>query len=171
MTIPIYWFLVASFFIVALYMNLGPWIYRRPWALLVVGLIASAFSVLLKASPILLKSLPQLSEHFVSLEIAAAAVDPTLIGLSGGLIATAFILKLQITHAQDLAAAKEKVEAAHTSLNDVHRDDEDLKLVARSLSNEEFDTRLKRLKENKVDAVVKKIMAERELQEKQVSGL
>lgn len=170
MAIPIFWFLSASLLIASLYFSLGPWLYRRPWALLILGLIASAFSVLLKATPIMLKALPQFAELAPSLEIAAAAVDPTLIGLAGGLIATAFLLKLQSTYSQELADAKQKIELANAMIDAVHRDDEELKLVARSLSNKEFNERLNRIKAHKGDAVVEKIMAERELKDKQIPG-
>jgi hypothetical protein len=166
MAIPVYWFFSTSLFIVALYVGLGPWLYRRPWALLAMGLITAALAVIAKATPILLKQFPQLSEIFPELDIAASAVDPTLIGLSGGLIAAAFLLKLQIVHAQDLVEAQRELNIANTLFADVLRDEADLKLVANSLTNKEFTTRLNRLRKNKADAVVRKIKAEMELEDK-----
>lgn len=167
----IYWFVVASFLIITLYMSLGPWLYRRPWALLALGLITSAISVAMKATPIILKSFPQLADHAPDLELAASAVDPTLIGLSGGLIAAAFLLKLQISNALDIEASQQRLTDASSFLADVHRDEEDLKLVARSLSNEEFDARLKRLRANKANAIVDKLEAEWDVKDKRVPGL
>lgn len=157
--------------ILVIYWNLGPWLYRRPWALLAVGLVTSAFAVFIKAVPLILMSFPQLADNASVYEIAASSVDPTLIGLSGGLIASAFILKLQIMHAAEIAQAHDAVVRASEKQAHVTRSVEDLKLVAQSLTNEEFDARLKQIRAQKMDAIICAVDAEHDLQEKQVSGL
>ena len=164
-------FIFASGIIVAVYGNLGPWLYRRPWALLAVGLTTSAFAVLIKALPLVLKLLPQLADNAAEYEIAASSVDPTLIGLSGGLIASAFILKLQIMHAAEIAKAHNAVTRASAIQEYVARSDEDLKLVAQSLTNEEFAFRLKQVRAQKRDAIVRAVHAELNLKEIQLPGL
>ncbi len=144
---------IGAFALIVLLFNaLEGWVYRRPWVLLLAGLLVSGFSVLLKATPIYLKSVPGLPWSGAELDVAASVVDPTLIGLAGGLIASAFLLKLQVAHAAEVAAARDSVRLASDLVKHASRADEDLRLVALSLSNEEFNTRLRRVRYLQDDA-------------------
>jgi hypothetical protein len=158
--------LSAVSIVIALYASMGAWVYRRPWVLLVAGLVAAGFAVLMKATFLSLKAVPPPHPWTIeALDIAASVVDPTLVGLAGGLIASAFIAKLQILHARELCAAEEAVSRARELVDHVHRSDDDLKAVAMSLSNEEFRIRLQAVRAAKVHALWSKDETESKLRE------
>lgn len=156
--------LFASFLVVALYLCMVGWVYRRPWVLLSLGIGVAWVSVILKTAPIFLKAAPKLAPTAAAeLELAAAVVDLTLIGLAGGLIASAFISKLQFAHEKEIAAARETLLRALKRMGDSERADEDLRLVAASLSDDEFRTRLRKVQNAKLDAFSDKWDAEEAL--------
>lgn len=70
--------------------------------LILLGLLTSAFGILVKSLPITLKT-TEAFKNSIFMDIAASVVDPTLIGLAGGLIGSAFILKIQILYDQEKA--------------------------------------------------------------------
>lgn len=147
------------------------WAYRRPWCLLVCGLLVSAFATMVKLLPLVIKELPKSPWSPSEMDFAAALVDPTLIGLAGGLIAAGVMLKVQIMHATDVQDAKRNLKRSIEALQEVERADEDLKLVARSLPDKEFWQRLTAIKEARTEALFEKQEAKRELKKIQVPGL
>lgn len=163
--------LVALGVIFILYTGLDSWIYRRPWALLLTGIVVAIFSVMLKALPTILKTAPSMLWDQSELEIAASIVDPLLVGLSGGLIASAFILKFQILHSSEV---QEKVNLLHIAMkhtDDSNRLDEDLRLVASSLTNDEFNERLRQIKSMKLDACINLQFAQNSINKLNLPGL
>jgi hypothetical protein len=151
--------------------SVSGWAYRRPWFLLVCGLLVSAFATMVKSIPLVIKEIPKSPWSPSEMDFAAALVDPTLIGLAGGLIAAGVMLKVQIMHATDVQDAKRNLKRSIEALEEVQRADEDLKLVARSLSDEEFWKRLASIKEAHTEALLDKQEAKRDLRKIQVPGL
>ena len=150
------------------------WVYRRPWILLALGILVAWFSIVMKAVPIMLKATdPNLALWTVAeLDLAASVVDPTLVGLAGGLIASAFVAKLQFAHERDVFAAKEKLLRAVERMGKSERAEEDLRLVGASLSDSEFAERLEilrvqkqRVQREKTYALSDKLDAEQEVRQ------
>lgn len=154
-----------------LYESMGAWAYRQPRVLLVYGLSVSGLSVWVKGNPLMLKSIRNLPWSAEELDLAASVVDPTLIGLAGGLIASAFILKLQILQAQDLLDAEGAHARALERSKGADRADEDLTLIAESLPADELLARRKRIQLRKMDALDEIYKAEKKLHALRVPGL
>lgn len=150
--------------ILLLYFALDTWAYRRPGLLLLFGLLTSGFSVLLKATPTMLKSVPGLPWSASELDIAASVVDPTLIGLAGGLIASAFVLKLQLLHAEDLATKRRALDAAREQVEEAKKFDEDLRLVAIRLDDKDFRNRLRTVRRMRARAFLEEQDAKADLE-------
>jgi hypothetical protein len=151
--------------------SVSGWAYRHPWRLLLCGLLISAFATIVKSIPLVMKEIPKSPWSPSEMDFAAALVDPTLIGLAGGLIAAGVMLKVQIMHATDVQNAKRNLKRSIETLEEVERADEDLKLVARSLSDEEFWQRLTYIKEARSEALFEKQEAKRDLRKVQIPGL
>jgi len=151
--------------------SINGWAYRRPWRLLVSGLVVAGFATMIKSLPAVWKTVAKSPRFAAELDFAAALVDPTLIGLAGGLIAAAVMLKVQILHATELRSAKQNLARSIEAMQEVERADDDLKLVAASLPHEDFWNRLKHIKEMRMDALMDHYDAKVELKKMKVPGL
>jgi hypothetical protein len=147
------------------------WAFRKPERLLLCGLVVSGFATVAKYNPIVWKTAANSPWSAHELELASAIVDPTLVGLAGGLIAAAIMLRVQIMYATEIREAKATLTRSIEIMEDVERADEDLKLVARSLSNDEFRLRLRIIKVARLNALLENLDAERKLKKKKVPGL
>lgn len=150
----------VCFVVVSLYLIIGSWAYRKPWLLLVIGLLASAFSVLIKGTPQLLKVFQNLPWSSGELDLASSFVDPTLVGLAGGLLGSAFILKAQKLHSLELAEVRSELASALQLTKRVQEEREILRQTAKSLSNADFDAKLQALENLSDEALEKAYLAE-----------
>ena len=151
--------------------SLSGWAFRSPWKLLICGLLVAGFATVIKSLPAVWKMVAKTPRLTAELDFAAALVDPTLVGLAGGLIAAAVMLKVQILYATELRSAKQIFASSVDAMQAVERADEDLKVVAASLSDEDFGNRLKHIKAMRMEAFMDYCDAKVELKKMKVPGL
>jgi hypothetical protein len=131
----------------------------------------AGFATMIKALPAVWKMVAKTPLLVAELDVAASLVDPTLIGLAGGLIAAAVMMKVQILYATELRSAKQNFNRSIEAMQRVERADDDLKLIAASLSNKDFGNRLKHIKAMRMEAIMDYYDAKRELKKMKVPGL
>lgn len=158
------------FVVVAAYTSLGGRAYRDPAKVLIAGMLVSVVAAAVKAYLVAFKPLAGKPWTAEEIDMAAAIVDPTLIGLAGGLIAAAFMTRMQMLHAEALRRAREDVATADRLARDVDRCDEDLKRVARSMSDEEFHARLQSIRVARVEVISRRGNATTRLDELRLPG-
>jgi hypothetical protein len=112
-------FAICAFLVVLAYGLVKARMLSNPDWLLGMGLGMAALATLLKAFPMVSQAVWQ-GVGREGLEVAAATVDPTLVALAGGLIASAFVLKVQALHASQLAT----LSAQKSSLEKIIEDEE-----------------------------------------------
>ncbi|RJF97478.1 hypothetical protein [Noviherbaspirillum saxi] len=136
---------VPIFIIISLYMTVDSWFMKRPWVLLLMGFVTASFGLGIKAIPLTLKSFEASAFEITFLEIAASALDPTLLALAGGLIASAFILKIQHDYDNVSAENKESFARAEEHKNEAVEYANELARVRPTLSEEEYERRQREL--------------------------
>lgn len=95
LTLAVVNFVVCTMLVISAYGILSARMVRNPAWLLGMGLVLAAIAIIVKGAPLLTQAVLK-GNGSEGLDIAAATVDPTLVALAGGLIASAFILKVQI---------------------------------------------------------------------------
>lgn len=133
--------------------------YRNPGWLLGIGCIVAALAVVAKALPIISKELWS-GTGKEGFDVAASAVDPTLMALAGGLIGAAFVLKVQWLYENerdrllDILKMEEHnlaQDMQRTHLTDEDRDSWIEAFVRRSDSIRKIHKRLRQLSGGQID--------------------
>ncbi len=81
------------------------------------------------------------------------------------------MMKVQILYATELRNAKQNFNRSVEAMQKVERADDDLKLVAASLSDKDFWNRLTHIKAMRMEALMDYHEAKRELKKMKVPGL
>lgn len=121
----LYTFMSSAFLVVLAYGALTPGMLKKPWILLIMGFVVSAFGIMVKSLPVTLKMTPAFKDS-VFMDIAASVADPTLIGLAGGLIGSAFILKIQILYEKEKESHAKRVLLIEDAKNHLHMHEEEI---------------------------------------------
>jgi signal transduction histidine kinase len=120
LTIAVATFAICLLAIVQIYALVSGRMLRNPRWLLIMGVVVAAIAVMIKALPMLAHSVWK-GPGVEGLDVAAAVIDPTLMALAGGLIGSAFVLKIQLLHDQErdflLASRIELTELMTGQLN------------------------------------------------------
>lgn len=127
---------------------LGPWgilhgrLYRKPIFLVIWGLglalVGGFFAHVLENGA----SIPVFVSHFPDLELSATLIGFTVAATGGSLVASGIILQTQHLARVDKISADKELQSAKETLDIVRREDDELKSIAKNLSNEEFWERL-----------------------------
>lgn len=89
--------------------------YRNPHWLFGTGCIVATIAVVVKALPIISKEVwPGVGKE--GFDVAAAAVDPTLMALAGGLVGAAFVLKVQWNYERERDSLLEQLSSGEKNL-------------------------------------------------------
>ncbi len=128
----------VSVVLALVYFGVSGWAYRRPWALMVLGAVTSLVAVALKASVNVWKDVSGGPWSAGAIDIAASVLDPTLVGLSGGLIGSAILLRAQFCHKREVRVANELAKDTSSALVELREWHEEFRQLAPDLSNEEF---------------------------------
>lgn len=163
--------LAAITLVYFLYEVIGGWAYRRPWVLLVAGLATAILGLLVKRTPMVLKAIPTLNWPSEDLELAMSAVDSIVTGLAGGLIAAAFMMKMQLGHAREVQDAKNALASANEAAAYADQADDDLKNEPATLPTAIFKRRYRATQRLKHRALHDKMEAEAQIRALRMPGL
>ena len=132
----------VGLFLALAYWAASGWAYRRPWALLLLGVVAAGSAVHFRwivNSWRAAASSPWTTDH---LDLAISVLDPTLVGLSGGIIGSAIFLRAQSRHLAEEKEARLLLDNANEVLVEVYRLHEKFRDDAPTMSDIQFRTAL-----------------------------
>lgn len=157
--------LTALALIIGVYGAVHGSLYRKPYLLIVAGLIIGVSGALAAFATASIGDVPVLSEKFPYYELGANIITVLVSSVAGGLFVSAILLKSERMHKTDLEYARSEVRYAEGLKEMAIERDNNLKEIAKNMGTKEFWDEYSKIRELEFHAIYKLIEAQRKLED------